>query len=138
MKNLVDCHQTAFIEGMSSKIKKTNAKIVDTSQIDVDSLVLELKLESYYAVYFDEDFYIGRIIGVEKHEQELFYEIKYLQKNLDKFTWPKKNDIRKVKRRYIFYGPIPLKGNNPFEIPIFINNEIKQKYKTLKRSLLSL
>lgn len=28
------------VQGMSSKIKKTNAKIVDTSQIDVDSLVL--------------------------------------------------------------------------------------------------
>lgn len=84
-------------------------------QIDTENNNAEfvINTEMYYAVYYDTGWYIGRVL--EKLTNQLF-KIKFLSQNLEVFKWPRKDDIREVENRYIFYGPINMQGVNPLTI----------------------
>lgn len=90
--------------------------------------VISITTEKYYAIIYDNGWYIGRIL--ELREQNC--TIKFLKAELDKFVWPKKDDIQLVPQKYIFYGPIPLIGCNPFEIKRSDKCSIIKLYKKLK------
>ena len=94
---------------------------------------LDIKQDLYYSVYFDDSWYIGRIISMQELKTKTVYKMKFLQTNKDDFEWPKKEDICKIEKLYIFYGPITLQGNNPFKINRVTLNEINSKYKEIDR-----
>lgn len=93
-----------------------------------------IKLENYYVVYYDNTWYIGRILSKEPHDN---YKIKFLHENLEKFDWPKHNDIQIVNSKFIIHGPITLKGFGPFEITRIDRMSIKNQYKNFKKRCLS-
>ncbi|KAF5276257.1 hypothetical protein FQA39_LY06606 [Lamprigera yunnana] len=94
-----------------------------------------IELEKYYAVQYEEQWYIGRVISRSK---ENFYVTKFLKQEMDVFVWPKNinTDISKVHKSYIFYGPIDLIGCEPFRIArtdlLTINKSFGRQSKQLR------
>ncbi|KAF5279100.1 hypothetical protein FQA39_LY05778 [Lamprigera yunnana] len=86
-----------------------------------------IELEKYYAIQYEEQWYIGRVIS---RSEENFYVMKFLKQEMDVFVWPKNinTDISKVHESYIFYGPIDLIGCEPFRIARTDLLTINKKY----------
>lgn len=63
---------------------------------------VSIKLEKYYAVYYDSGWYIGRII---KHVNTNTYLMKFLEVFLESYSWPKKDDIQEVEKKFKFFWP---------------------------------
>lgn len=67
--------------------------------------------EKYYAVFYDKQFHVGRMIAEEGEE---YYEFKFLHKVCNPsarlFDWPARPDIDTVHRRFIIHGPLVLVG----------------------------
>lgn len=96
-----------------------------------------IKLEQYYAVFYDDGWYIGRDIEVVQEKEGKRYRIKFLQERLGQFHWPKQSDIQLVEEDFIFFGPIHMIGNLPMEISPALRGKIIQKFRDLKRDLKS-
>lgn len=92
-----------------------------------------INVEEYYAVYYDEGWYIGRVVEVIHEKNEKKYRVKFLQERFGQFHWPKQNDIQLVEECFIFIGPIEMTGNLPLEIPAVQRNKIITKFKEMKR-----
>lgn len=90
---------------------------------------MSIKLESYYAIYYDARWYLGRLI--ERCEPGKF-RVKFLQ-DLDTFKWPKKDDIQNVHQYFIFYGPVSLLGSEPFSLKRNDMATIQKRYRALKK-----
>ncbi|KAF5283137.1 hypothetical protein FQR65_LT14066 [Abscondita terminalis] len=90
----------------------------------------KILLENNYAVYYDEDWYIGRAIS-ETIKGE--YKVKFLKSQLNYFIWPKHDDIDTIKRNFIFYGPMELIGSGPFELKRSDFLNICKQYKLTKK-----
>lgn len=88
-----------------------------------------IEVEKYYSVYYDDQWYLGRILNTNDNE----CTIKFLMKNLDNFIWPKQEDIQLVNEKFIFYGPIHLVGSNPFQLKRVDLITINKLYRDLKR-----
>lgn len=86
---------------------------------------------SYYSVFYDEDWYIGRAI----EEIENKWNIKFLNKNLSEYEWPRKDDIQIVEKCFIYFGPVKLIGSHPFTISKYCEENIKKIYKKWKQTL---
>ena len=102
------------------------------------------KLELYYAVYYDVQWYIGRVIDFP---DEGLCKVKFPKKELQKepkkkerkgYDWPRHEDIQVVHEKFVFYGPVNLKGNGPFHITQGEILKIRLIYKKIKKILLSL
>ncbi|CAG9768534.1 unnamed protein product [Ceutorhynchus assimilis] len=91
-----------------------------------ETAVPEIHLENYYAVFYDQSWFIGRII---EDKGNAYYKIKFLKAELDTFIWPRKEDIDTVYKDFIFYGPINLIGGGPFELKRADQVNIKSRYK---------
>lgn len=76
---------------------------------------ITLKIEKYYAVRYDINWYIGRLLSIKKN----VCEFKFHQADLDVFKWPRSVDIQDVNKKYIFYGPVNFNGIGPFSIKRF-------------------
>lgn len=100
---------------------------IESSDDEKNTEIINIKVEHYYAVIYDNGWYIGRVININENQ----YTIKFL-KELDKFKWPNNDDIQIVPRKYIFYGPIELIGFSPFEIKRSEKLKIIKMYKQLK------
>lgn len=85
----------------------------DDQSIDEKKLKIDIKLESYYAIYYEDTWYLGRVIDFWDENKT---KIKFMKKDLDNYIWPRKEDIHTVENRFIFYGPIDLVGNYPFKV----------------------
>lgn len=97
--------------------------------------LMEIQNEQYYAVYYDDQWYIGRVISIiDKNRSEM----KFLRSCLDNVQWPKVDDIQVVKNQYIIDGPIKLQGNNPFQVKrediLIINSKFKKFKQQVKRA----
>lgn len=88
---------------------------------------VNLEPEKYYAVYFEDQFYIGRILLTG----EVMSTIKFLKHDLDKYIWPRTDDICDVNNQFVFFGPLIL-GNYPFKLSKEVYKKIVTKYKSLK------
>ncbi|XP_031338866.1 uncharacterized protein LOC116167612 [Photinus pyralis] len=86
--------------------------------------------ENYYAVYYYDNWYIGRVL---EEPSPKMYVIKFLKESLDSYDWPKTDDIQNVSAEYIFFGPITMYGTKPMTISKFDKQKIVVKYKALKR-----
>ncbi|KAF5280410.1 hypothetical protein FQR65_LT03219 [Abscondita terminalis] len=94
-------------------------------------LEIDISLEKYYAICYDTQWYIGRIIAYAGFEQ---YNIKFLKSELEKFVWPKPDDMDIVLKKYVFYGPIELIGTGPFELKRYDYMNIVKKFKLIKKT----
>lgn len=90
--------------------------------------VPEIILEKY-AVFYDNNYYIGRIVELCNNNQ---VKIKFLKSELDSFIWPRE-DVTYVETKYIFYGPIELVGTGPFVLRHSDRDNIHKRYKLRKR-----
>lgn len=95
------------------------------------ALDISIKKEYYYAVYYDNNWYIGRVL--DSVEENRIFKIKFLKMELDTFLWPKEEDIQNVEQQFIFYGPLKLLNNGPFCIKRADKCAIEKKYKVLKK-----
>ncbi|CAH0558700.1 unnamed protein product [Brassicogethes aeneus] len=93
---------------------------------------LTIVLEKYYAVFYEQKWYIGRVI---KERSTDTYTMKFLKYELNYFVWPKSEDVAIVSQQYIFYGPIDLIGSGPFQLKRNDFLKISKMYKTMKRPL---
>lgn len=90
-----------------------------------------IDIEKYYAVSYDQQWYIGRV--TEKIDDELF-KLKFLKSELGQFKWPHHDDQDNVHKKFIFYGPIELIGTGPFQLKENDSSMISKKYKLWKKN----
>lgn len=93
--------------------------------------ILEINEESYYAVCY-ESWYIGRVVNKISKNQS---KIKFLKFELNKYIWPKDDDVQVVQNEYIFYGPIQLIGNYPFQLKRHDKLKIEKIFKHVKKGI---
>lgn len=86
-----------------------------------------VNLENYYAVYYDDQYYIGRAVENMDHH----IKFKFLSRNLDQYYWPRRDDIEIVAIEFVLLK-IDLEGNGPFKIPQQQLNKLKLLYKSMK------
>lgn len=91
-----------------------------------DNILIEE--ENYYGVFYDAGWYIGRVI----RKGDTSSKVKFLKAELDKYIWPTCEDIQNVDNKYIFYGPLTLRGTYPFHIYRNDALQINKEYKNIK------
>ena len=73
----------------------------------------DLAHESYVAVYYQQTYYVGRIINLD--EEPSVFQCKFLRKTCgNKYVWPKTDDIEQISSKFIFAGPLTICGHGPF------------------------
>ena len=93
----------------------------------------EILVEKYFAVLYDHNWYIGRVLS---HIKEDTFLMKFLKQDVDLYKWPKEDDIAEVKNQFIFYGPLSLIGNGPVQLNSIDALKINKKYKSFKKNLM--
>lgn len=89
-------------------------------------------LECYYAVFYDLNWYLGRVVDFP---DEGLTKVKFLKQGLgDSYEWPAHDDTDVVQNHFIFYGPIKLIGNGPFNIEDSCRRRIIMKYRSMKNN----
>lgn len=105
------------------------------SDVDLNTIEeknkLNIQLEKYYGVFYDINWYIGRII--EENADDHTFKVKFLMKSLDDLVWPKHQDVQWVKKDFFIYGPIKLLGNDPFQLRRTDLVEIEKRFKEMKK-----
>jgi len=91
--------------------------------------VPEVLLEKYYAVFYDINYYIGRIVDLCDNQ----VKIKFFKSELNSSIWPRDEDVAFVEKKYFFYGPIELVGTGSFVLKHSDLAAIHKKYKLIKR-----
>lgn len=131
---LLDNHKNKLSSDRTLRVRsfpvedKTNKCVDKFKKIDPE-------VEHYYAVFFTENWYIGRIRKILPNSQ---YDIKFLHERLNFFNglkelvWPNREDVAVISKEYIFYGPINLIGSLPFQICDLDREQIISLHKTMK------
>lgn len=91
---------------------------------------ISIEMEKYYAVYYDNEFYIGRLVK-EDGEYFTFKFLHRLRQGDNKlYDWPQRPDTETIHGKYVFGGPLKLIGTGPF----VVNNlhEIEALYHRIK------
>lgn len=94
--------------GTPSQIEKTPELAI---KIGCD---FDIVLGKYYAIFYEERFYIGRAIEYDKKGKNI--KLKLLKEELGVYKWPRRDDVDNVHKNRILFGPITLSGNNPFKL----------------------
>jgi hypothetical protein len=78
-------------------------------------LASTIQKDKYYAVDYVRMYYIGRALDVPNGSSLIPF--KFLHKvGAQRFDWPTRDDVDNVHPSCIFYGPLTLEGNGPFEV----------------------
>lgn len=72
------------------------------------------KLEKYYVVFYDDNWFIG--LAIEYDATKNSRRMKFLRENDFGFHWSKQEDFQFVETKFILSGPIELQGNHLFHI----------------------
>lgn len=87
-------------------------------------------LESYYPIFYDLNWYLGRVIDFP---HEGLTMIMFLKQGLgETYEWPVHNDIQVIQNQFIFYGPVKLIENGSFQIGNSCRRRIIVEYNALK------
>lgn len=90
-----------------------------------DEHKINVFLKCYYAVFYDDKYYVGCVI--EQANDRI--KIKFLKNELDQHIWPKTKDVACVQKQCIFYGSIDLLGTiGPFRVKRYNINIEKNIY----------
>lgn len=131
-------HDSPDTDSLGSDENSGNNGLKDEPQLQTEqnkinmSGIVSLNKENYYAIMYDTNWYLGRLIYFTNQEKT-FCEIKFLKTDLDTFYWPKHPEQQEVNVKYIFYGPINLQGFGPFTIKRNDCQQIIKIYKSLKK-----
>jgi len=124
--NAVDCG--AFI-CLYARCLATNTPMI-SSQVNISAfrqhMILELhyqallpptfhtiQKDAYYGVDYVNNYYIGRVLELPG----ALIQLKFLHKiGAQRFGWPIRDDVDTIHPSQVFYGPIQLHGNCPFEV----------------------
>ncbi|XP_071829978.1 uncharacterized protein [Apostichopus japonicus] len=83
---------------------------------------IEIRLEEYYAVFYDNEFYIGRLL--EKDGEEYLFKFLHRVRSASKmYDWPIRSDSEKVLGKFVIDGPLTLVGSGPFSVQEIENVE---------------
>ena len=87
-------------------------------------------MQKYYAVEYQQRFYFGRTI----HRDDSTATFKFLHSipGSGVFDWPRPDDIDQCHLSTIFYGPLSISGNSPFNFPKA--SEVHQVYTNIKKT----
>lgn len=121
-----------LLDGQKNKLSSDRllrVRSFQTSKRNIEKSAL--KLEQYYAVFYFEKWFIGRILESVSTNS---FKVKFLEDSLGYFHWPKKDDVAIVDVQFIFFGPIQMIGTYPFQISEEVRQKICTKYKDLKRN----
>ncbi|CAH1111599.1 unnamed protein product [Psylliodes chrysocephalus] len=119
-----------LLDGYKNKLSSDRLIRVRFQNSTKTTKQITVSLEKYYAIFYFEKWFIGRIIEVRPNH---FFKVKFLQDSLDYLDWPKKEDVAVVDIKYIFFGPIDMIGSCPFQITQEVRHSICKEYKNLKR-----
>ncbi|XP_044747029.1 uncharacterized protein LOC123308446 [Coccinella septempunctata] len=103
------------------------------------SLTISLENNKYYAVYYDEGWFIGKLLRhIDGTADNPIVEITFLKQNKRKkceFKWPGKKDLSNVETQYIFFGPIAIKEKESgiFNITEDVLSQINIAYSNKKQ-----
>ena len=87
-----------------------------------------LNVNDYHPVYYDDQFFIGRIIDINGDKVHM----KFLHQTMgDTFSWPRKDDISWVNDKFIFFKPLTVIGHGPFFIKEL--SDVRVSYNATKR-----
>ncbi|KAE9529664.1 hypothetical protein AGLY_011760 [Aphis glycines] len=114
-KRKVNFDEDSSEDTLNEKIKYADSPDTESSKSSQNENInnkISIQAEKYYAIIYDSGWYIGRILEI----LETSCKIKFSKAELDKFKWPKVDDLQLDPQEYIFYGPISLIGCNPFDI----------------------
>jgi len=127
-KKKVTTDEDSSEDSRNEIIKYADSPDTESSESSQDDNIISIQTEKYYAIIYDSGWYIGRILEITENN----CKIKFLKAELDKFKWPKVDDLQLVPQKYIFYGPISLIGCNPFDIKRSDKCNIMKLYQKLK------
>ena len=103
------------------------------SQVLLMASPSNVEKDKYYAVDYVNNYYIGRAL-ISATNKCQFTSFKFLYKiqqtHAKRFDWPKHDDIDLVHSTCVFFGPIHLKGNGPFEV-IFHLEELEAVFQSV-------
>lgn len=114
----------------SDEISDENEEKINSDEEYKDLIIHEEKI---YAVFYDEDWYLGRVIEIYPEEVKVKFLRKTIQKSNEDFTWAHKHETYNIKKKYLFHGPINLIGNDPFSLKRSDKLQVTEKYKSLKK-----
>jgi hypothetical protein len=110
---------------MIEQLNKNTSSLQNAKNV-IENIQNSIEEHRYYAVYYDKDlFYVGKVTKVEGSE----VCVKFLERGAGNLRWPKRDKIETIDIRYIFYGPIDLKGVDPFTADIEAINIAYKLYK---------
>jgi hypothetical protein len=76
-------------------------------QIEADTLPA-IQVHLYYVIDYVNTFYVGRVLKI--CQDNALFTVTFLHSKGSKiFDWPNRDDIDKVHRSCIFYGPVTLR-----------------------------
>ncbi|KAB0792791.1 hypothetical protein PPYR_14750 [Photinus pyralis] len=134
-KNKLSSDRTLRVRSLDDKHRVDTH--VTTKRAEQLNLELNLFSERYYAVYYDEDWFLGKVTNIsqecDRECDEQIVSMKFLRKSLDTFVWPKKDDTDNISSKFILCGPVNLIGSHPFKIAKEDRNKIVKLYKNFKR-----
>lgn len=90
----------------------------------------KIQKENYYAVYYTERWYIGRVININEDQKTCM--VKFLKENLNEFIWPSHSDMAEVELQYLFHGPLNMQGTCPMRILESERDLVIKKYKVFR------
>ncbi|GBN78418.1 hypothetical protein AVEN_57596-1 [Araneus ventricosus] len=110
---------------------KTKVSILE-SKVNgfLKSSVICTELEKYFSVYYDDNWYIGRITEYDANSE--MSKIKFLQETDLGFKWPSVDDVQMVQKKFHLSE---LSGNLPFYIKYETKRDIIALYKKFKKGL---
>ncbi|CAG9814094.1 unnamed protein product [Phaedon cochleariae] len=103
---------------------------LDVALDETEKIRLEISAEKYYGVFYDQRWYIGRVLKCNENDM---FTLKFLKEDLSNFYWPKPDDVDCVQKEQIFYGPINMLGCDPLQITRYDRNRIVKIFKNLKK-----
>lgn len=109
--------------------EKESGIIIEHTREDKNIVI---KNEAYYSVYYDDGWYIGRIVSIIDQRRS---KIKFLESRFDNFVWPKVDDVQIVDNQFIIHGPVKLlenDSNDCFQISRQDRLGINSRYKEFK------
>lgn len=79
---------------------------------------IEIHHEQYYAVYYDNEYYIGRMLSEEEGEYlfKFLHRVRTTNQTSKMYDWPARSDHEKVLGKFVIDGPLTLVGSGPFSV----------------------
>lgn len=109
-------------------VYKNIDKNIDRISQSYKDIQANIEKDEYYAVYYDKNFYIGRVLQVKKETvrfQFLHYKLE------GRYDWPRRDDISEVNLQMVFMGPIQIEGTLPFDLRNYMA-QISSEYKNFR------